>query len=58
MKKQQHKPRQAGFFDAEPPKLSPLEAEGLKKNARAFAGAKPARTNRDPALIKRKRKPL
>jgi hypothetical protein len=33
-------------------------ANNLKKGARALAGTKPARTNRDPALIKRKRKAL
>ena len=58
MKKQPREPVQAGFFDGEPPKLSPLEAEGLRKNAPALNGQKPARTNRDPATIKRKRKQL
>lgn len=33
-------------------------ATNLKKGARALAGTKPARTNRDPARIKRKRKAL
>jgi len=58
VKKQQREPGQAGFFDAEPPKLSPLEAEGLRKDAPALNGTKPARTNRDQALIRRKRKEL
>lgn len=30
----------------------------LRDNAPALNGTKPGRTNRDPALIKRKRKPL
>lgn len=30
----------------------------LKKGARALAGTKPGRTNRDPSKIQRKRKPL
>lgn len=32
--------------------------DALKKGARALAGTKPARTNRDPRLIKRRRKAL
>lgn len=32
--------------------------DDLKKGSRKLAGDKPARTNRDPALIKRRRKPL
>ena len=37
-----------------------IKAQGdvLKKGARALAGTKPGRTNRDPSKIQRKRKPL
>lgn len=34
------------------------DSAGLKDNAPALVGTKPGRTNRDPALIQRKRKPL
>lgn len=37
---------------------SAREADGIKETAPALNGVKPARTNRDPARIKRKRKAL
>ncbi len=40
-------------FPAPAPRVS-----DIKDGARALAGIKPARTNRDPALIKRRRKAL
>jgi hypothetical protein len=43
-------------FGVQAPKI--VEPSDLKDNARALAGTKPARTNRDPHKIKRHRKEL
>lgn len=40
------------------PEQSVADADPVKTGARSLAGTKPARTNRDPAWIKRRRKAI